>query len=127
MRVVLSKTTKPILKLPTPKVITPEMAQPQKKVAAKSLKKAVVTSAASSAPSSITPPRLLKPTKQSQCIDLLSQPQGSSLEELMHTLGWQAHSIRGYISGTLRKKLGLHIVRHTVDGIYMYQITQSKI
>jgi hypothetical protein len=35
---------------------------------------------------------------------------GSTLKTLMETFGWQAHSVRGFISGTLTKKIGLTVV-----------------
>lgn len=49
--------------------------------------------------------------KQSQLIDLLRRPEGATLSELISVMGWQAHSIRGIISGVLRKKLGLVVIR----------------
>ncbi len=49
--------------------------------------------------------------KQSQLINLLHRPEGATLSELISVTGWQAHSIRGIISGVLRKKLGLVVIR----------------
>jgi len=48
-------------------------------------------------------------TKTAQILGLLQRPQGVSLKELRKATGWQAHSVRGFLSGTLKKKLGLSI------------------
>jgi len=50
-----------------------------------------------------------KNTKQAQVVDLLKRPGGATLNHLMHKTGWQAHSVRGFISGALGKKLRLNI------------------
>ncbi len=41
---------------------------------------------------------------------LVKRPGGATLETLMTTTNWQAHSIHGFVAGTLRKKMGLRIV-----------------
>jgi len=55
-------------------------------------------------------------TKQTQLIALLETPTGASLDEIVAATGWQAHTVRGAISGTLKKKLGLAVVSQKVDG-----------
>jgi len=45
-------------------------------------------------------------SKQARMLSLLSRPDGASLGELMQASGWQAHSIRGFLSGTVGKRLG---------------------
>jgi hypothetical protein len=46
-------------------------------------------------------------TKQSRMIDLLKRPEGATVEQIAEVTGWQKHTIRGAISGALKKKLGL--------------------
>ena len=55
-------------------------------------------------------------TKQAQIITLLQRPEGAAISELVAETGWQAHSVRGDISGALKKKLGLPVTSGKVDG-----------
>ena len=55
-------------------------------------------------------------TKQALLIDLLKRKGGATIAEIGEATGWQPHSVRGAISGTLRKKLGLNVASESVDG-----------
>jgi len=48
-------------------------------------------------------------TKQAQLIDMLTRPEGATVEQIATATGWQHHTIRGAISGALKKKLGLNV------------------
>jgi hypothetical protein len=48
-------------------------------------------------------------SKTQTILDLLKRSGGATLKEIMKATGWQAHSVRGFISGTLRKKMGLKV------------------
>lgn len=54
-------------------------------------------------------------TKQALLIDLLQRKRGASIDEIVEATGWQAHSVRGAISGTLKKKLGLSVSSERLD------------
>jgi hypothetical protein len=49
-------------------------------------------------------------SKTEVIVDLMKQPGGTTLQAIMAATSWQAHSIRGFISGTLGKKMGLRVV-----------------
>jgi hypothetical protein len=62
-------------------------------------------------------------SKAAKILDLLKRSEGGSLKELMKATGWQAHSVRGFLSGTIRKKLGLKVAStKTEDGERTYSI-----
>jgi Protein of unknown function (DUF3489) len=48
-------------------------------------------------------------TKQAQMIEMLKRPEGATVEQIARATGWQHHTIRGAISGALKKKLGLTV------------------
>jgi DNA-binding MarR family transcriptional regulator len=54
-------------------------------------------------------------TKQALLISLLKRKTGATIEEIVAATGWQAHSVRGAISGTLKKKLGLAVESKAVE------------
>ena len=55
-------------------------------------------------------------TKSQILIALLKRPKGASIPELAKASSWQAHSVRGFLSGTLKKKQGLAIASTRDDG-----------
>ena len=61
-------------------------------------------------------------TKTAKVIALLQQPEGATLRAIMRATGWQTHSVRGFISGQLKKKLGLKVRSSKRDGERVYSI-----
>jgi Protein of unknown function (DUF3489) len=55
-------------------------------------------------------------TKLARLIDMLRRERGATVAEAVTALGWQAHSVRGAISGALKKKRGLTIQSEMHDG-----------
>ena len=69
----------------------------------------------------------VKQTKQQIMIDLLNTPNGASIPELMAATGWQQHTVRGALSGTLKKRLGLRIESVKTDGAdRTYRIVETS-
>jgi hypothetical protein len=62
-------------------------------------------------------------TKTEKVLDLLKRPDGASLKEIMKATSWQPHSVRGFLSGTVGKKLGLTVASTKgADGERNYSI-----
>jgi hypothetical protein len=61
-------------------------------------------------------------TKTEQIIALLKKPSGASLKAIMRATGWQAHSVRGFISGKLGKQMGLKVKSVERDGERVYSL-----
>ena len=55
-------------------------------------------------------------SKTAQVLDLLKRSGGATLKELMKATGWQAHSVRGFLSGALGKKMGLTVTSTKAEG-----------
>jgi hypothetical protein len=67
-------------------------------------------------------PKAPRVTKQAKVIEALSRPEGATIAEIMEMTGWQEHSARGFISGAVKKKLGLTVERVTEDGRTTYRV-----
>ena len=58
----------------------------------------------------VAPPTLAREgSKTAKIMDLLKRPSGATLQDLMKTTGWLPHSVRGFLSGTVGKKMGLTV------------------
>jgi len=55
-------------------------------------------------------------TKQAKLIEMLRADGGATIDEIVAETGWQAHTVRGAMSGALKKKLGMTITSEMVDG-----------
>ncbi len=62
-------------------------------------------------------------SKSDLVLRALRRKSGVSLDELCKVTGWQLHSVRGFLSGTVRKKLGYEVTRLTdAKGVARYSI-----
>ena len=61
-------------------------------------------------------PRTRENTKQAQIIAMLQRPEGATVAEMVEATGWLAHTVRGCISGALKKKRSLPIAADKVEG-----------
>jgi hypothetical protein len=63
-------------------------------------------------------------SKQAQIIAMLQSPAGATIDAMMHAIGWQQHSIRGFLAGVIRKKLGLNLVSEASANGRVYRIAE---
>jgi hypothetical protein len=100
-----------------------EATPPDKAVPAMTGKKAVGKSEAPAKHTS-SKPSPASTSKIDTVIHLLRAKDGASIEQVIKATGWQAHSVRGAISGHLKKKLGLSILSEKIDGTRLYRIAK---
>ena len=68
-----------------------------------------------------------KRTKQERVLTLLSQSEGASIEEMMQATDWQQHSVRGFLAGTVKRKLGFSLTSlKPNDGVRRYRIETRR-
>ena len=65
-------------------------------------------------------------SKQDTILVLLRRPEGAGLDVLVKETGWQKHSVRGFLAGTVRKKLKFPLVSEKIDGVRNYRIGTAK-
>jgi hypothetical protein len=68
----------------------------------------------------------VKPSKQDRIVALLQRPEGATLDALVKETEWQKHSVRGFLAGTVRKKLRLPLLSEKIDGVRNYRIGTAK-
>lgn len=61
-------------------------------------------------------------SKLDAIVKLMRRPKGASIEQMMAETGWQPHSVRGAISGAIKKKLGLAVSSERSGDERLYRI-----
>jgi Protein of unknown function (DUF3489) len=83
--------------------------------------------AAAKTPVKSEDPRGERVTKRERMLTLLSQPEGASIQEMMQATDWQQHSVRGFLAGTVKRKLGFSLTSFKPgDGVRRYRIEKRR-
>ena len=65
-------------------------------------------------------------SKSATVLRLLQRKRGATIGELQKATGWQAHSVRGFLSGTVKKRMSLHVTSEKGgDGVRRYLIAKG--
>jgi len=99
----------------------PTSAKPKKTTPARKATKALKKAA------KVKPEGVRPGSKTAAVLALLRRPKGATLTEIMQATSWQAHSVRGFISGTLGKKMQLTVTStKREDGARVYSIARGE-
>jgi hypothetical protein len=83
------------------------------------------TKASKAAPATAETPTSQPKGKLATLVELLSRPEGATIEAMTAATGWQAHSVRGAMSGSLKKAMGLAIASEKNEAGRVYRITEG--
>jgi hypothetical protein len=79
------------------------------------------------APTQVDEPQVDRVTKQERMLALLSRAEGASIAEMMQATHWQQHSVRGFLAGTVKKKLGFSLSSSkAADDVRRYRIKTRR-
>ncbi len=71
-------------------------------------------------------PKARPDTKHARIVAMLQTPAGATIASLVTATDWQQHSVRGFLAGVVRKKLGLNLVSEQTDKGRIYRIKDGR-
>lgn len=74
----------------------------------------------------VAPPAERRVTRAETLIALMRAEGGATAADLGAAIGWQVHSVRGFIAGTLKKRSDLTVTALRKDGATRYRVTDSE-
>lgn len=79
-----------------------------------------------SLPSAPAKPSASHQTKHDKVLSMLRSPQGATLAAMMKATGWQQHSVRGFLTGVVRRRLKLDLVSEKPGEERIYRIKAGR-
>jgi hypothetical protein len=70
-------------------------------------------------------PAAARVTRAETMIEMMRNTDGATAAELGVAVGWQLHSVRGFIAGTLKKRLDLAVVAERKEGATRYRVVEA--
>ena len=89
-------------------------------------RKSVIEPAAHQRPRSASQPTARRESKKAHIIAMLRAPGGVTIEAMARAAKWQPHSVRGFLAGVVRKKLGLNLISAAGDSGRVYRIADRS-
>jgi hypothetical protein len=78
-------------------------------------------------PRKTSPQASSKMSKQDMVLALLRRQDGPSIDEIVAATDWQPHSARGFLSGAVKKRLGIDVISEKgTDGVRRYYVAAVK-
>ena len=97
------------------------------KAAARSTSRSTSKSRSRTRPAPSSSKTAMRPdTKHARILAMLRMPAGTTIAAIMTATHWQQHSVRGFLAGVVRKKLGLNLVSEQTDKGRVYRIEDGK-
>ena len=116
--------------LPAKKSQAPKNAAPKKgnaKTRPSSQRQALSAVTEAKTPTQADDPQFDRVTKQERMLALLSRAEGASIADMMQATNWQQHSVRGFLAGTVKTKLGFTLSSSKAAGdVRRYRIKARR-
>jgi hypothetical protein len=96
------------------------------KATAQSIARKTARAASRKRPAASSKPAAGPDTKHARVIAMLRKPAGATIAAIMAATDWQQHSVRGFLAGVVRKKLGLNLVSDQTEKGRVYRIKEGR-
>lgn len=119
------RSSKVVKEPPSPQAKHPSARNAVKPLTVRS-RETIAHSAPSKRPSSPSAKQPVRPSsKLTTVLAMLRAPGGTTIADIMKATGWQQHSVRGFLTGVVRKRLKLNLASDKVAGERRYRIGKS--
>ena len=107
--------------------MTKSKSQSRSKASTRMIARTISKSKPRSGSAHLSPKTSTRPdTKHARILAMLRTPAGATIAAIMTATEWQQHSVRGFLAGVVRRKLGLNLVSESTDKGRVYRIKNSK-